>query len=471
MLHKKTIFIISISIISLILLIIIIVNIFSSSNRLPYLITLPLQSSSSFSDISSLLKNNIKTTITASDKKQEIDLFLIPSDYSFFITQQDILFKNNDNSKINKYSKNFYDYEYSNSIKLLTERQKAVFTQYGFARKAEENFLLCDKDSCDENSLELKQFKFMLAEDPYDKISGGIGLNPSDFGENEATNFFNELYKRDYIKNKVWYINYHKKKDKKDLIIGKMPYEVSDKFDKTDFTFFDVKNKNWELEMLNIIIGEEDGENQDNFIKEKHFVFTQDSSLILGPYEYYQKIKNKFFSKYFTDKKCSESIYESSKYNEYLYLSCNSDISISDFPPLTIDINNYYKLELTSKDLFAESDNNLIFLIITNKEEGYSGKWFIGEPFLKKYKPVYDQGHSKIGFYEVMLKSKNKYRAVAIIGFIFFLICSAVLVYLCLYLFRKHKNKKIRQAAMEMRIEEISSKLVEKQAENKDINS
>ena len=81
MLHKKTIFIISISIISLILLIIIIVNLFSSSNQLPYLITLPLQSSSSFSDISSMLKNNIKTIITASDKKQEIDLFLIPKNF------------------------------------------------------------------------------------------------------------------------------------------------------------------------------------------------------------------------------------------------------------------------------------------------------------------------------------------------------------------------------------------------------
>jgi sensor histidine kinase regulating citrate/malate metabolism len=85
--------------------------------------------------------------------------------------------------------------------------------------------------------------------------------------------------------------------------------------------------------------------------------------------------------------------------------------------------------------------------------------------------PVYDQGHSKIGFYDVMIKSKNSYRAIAIVGFIFFIICSAVLVYLSLYLYRKYKNKKIRQAAMEMRIEEISSKLVEKQAENKDINN
>ena len=39
-----------------------------------------------------------------------------------------------------------------------------------------------------------------------------------------------------------------------------MPYEVNDKFDKNDFTFFDVKERSWELEMLNIIIGEEDDE-------------------------------------------------------------------------------------------------------------------------------------------------------------------------------------------------------------------
>ena len=177
MIHKKTILIISGSILFLILIILMFVNIFSSKNYIPYLINLPLQTSSSFSDISSLLKNNIRTTITVSDKKQEIDLFLLPSDYSFFITQQDILFKNNDNSRINKYSKNFYDFEYSNTIKIISEKEKISFTQYNMARKAEENFILCNKDNCNENSLELKQFKFRLAEEPYDKIFGGLDLH------------------------------------------------------------------------------------------------------------------------------------------------------------------------------------------------------------------------------------------------------------------------------------------------------
>ena len=462
MFHKKTIFIISFFLTFLIILIIILVSIFSSNNNssLPYLITLPLKSSSVNSDITSLLKNNIKTTITISDKNQEIDLFLIPTDFTLFITQQDILFKNNDNSQINKYSNNFYDYEYSSTCKILTQREKISFTQYSFARKAQDNFILCNKDLCKENSLKLNDFKFMLVEDPYDKVSGGIGLSFNNIRENEDMNFFNELYQRDFIRNNIWYINYNKKNDEKNLIIGKMPYEVDDDFDENDFTFFDIKDKGWELEMLNIIIGN-DEDNKDNYIKEKNFVFYQDSSLIYGPYEYYQKIKQKFFSKYFQSKQCIEHMFEF-KLTEYLYISCNSDISLSKFPPLNIDINNYFKFELTKEDLFIKEKKKILFLFITNKEERYSGKWYIGEPFLKKYMPVYDQGQKKIGFYKIIVRNKNKYKILGIIGFIFFSICCLILIYLLLYLYRKYRNKKIRKAAMEMRIEEISSRLVKK---------
>ena len=127
-------------------------------------------------------------------------------------------------------------------------------------------------------------------------------------------------------------------------------------------------------------------------------------------------------------------------------------------------------MELTSEDLFIKNNEKLLFLFITNKEERYSGKWYVGEPFLKKYIPVYDQGKEKIGFYKVMIKYKNSYRIITTIGFIFFIICMGILVYLGLYLYRKYKNKKIRKAALEMRIEEISSKLVEKNAGNNDKN-
>ena len=462
MLHKRAIVIISISSISLIILIIVLLVTLNSSNKnnSSNLIILPLQKSSSLSDISSLLKNNIKTTITISDKKQELDLFLIPDDYTLFITQQDIFFKNNDNSQINKFSKNFYDYEYSQSIKILTKREKISFAHYSFARKAQENFILCEKNLINENSVKLNEFKFMLVEDPYDKISGGLGLAPpASFEEIDDTNFCNGLYKDKFISKKIWYINY----DKNNLIIGKNPYDVENKYEKADFNFFEIKKNNWQLEMIKITIGDDD-ENEENLIKEKNFIFAPDSSLIYGPYEYYEKIKTIFFTQYFRDKKCSEHILED-KLVEYLYLSCNSDISLSNFPPLEIDINKNFKFELTSDDLFIKNDQNILFLFITNKEKSYSRNWYMGEPFLKKYMPVYNQEEKKIGFYNLILKYKSSYRILGIIGFIFFIIFSAILTYLILYLYRKHRNKKIRRAAQEMKNEEITNKFI---TENQD---
>ena len=134
MLHKKTIFVILISIISLILVIYLISLIFSSGTNSSNVIILPLQSSTNINDMSSLFNNNLRTTIKASDKNNEVDLFLLSQDFSFFITQKDIFFDNYDKSEINKYSNNFYDYKLSSSIKLLSNRTQVWFTKYKFAK-------------------------------------------------------------------------------------------------------------------------------------------------------------------------------------------------------------------------------------------------------------------------------------------------------------------------------------------------
>jgi hypothetical protein len=174
-----------------------------------------LQSTTSISDLSSLINNNLRTTITISDKKQEVDLFLSSNDFSFFITPQDIFFENNDNSKINKLANNFYDYEFSSSIEILSDRTQMVFTNYRFARKAKENFALCSKNNCNQNSINMEGFYFMLAEDPVNKASGGIGLGLNEYIGDGAINLFNELYRRKYIENNILYIDYNKNDEKK----------------------------------------------------------------------------------------------------------------------------------------------------------------------------------------------------------------------------------------------------------------
>ena len=459
--YKKKIFIIVISIFSLVFFIYLLSFLFSSETNINNSVILPLHSTLSISDLSTLFNNNLKTTITVSDKNQEVDLFLLSQDFSFFITQQDIFFKENDKSKINELSYNFYDYKISSSIEIMSNRTQIVFTKYKSGRKAKENFSLCSKNNCNKNSIKMKNFNFMLIEDPFDKISGGIGLSPNEFIGDGAINLFNELYRKKYIKNSIWYIEYDKN-EAKNLIIGKFPYEINNKYNKDDFEFFGIEKKDnyWSLKMMKILIGNEDKNYEDveNVIKDRHIQFFQDYSLIYGPPEYYNKIKNIFFNKYLPHQ-CKENIYQY-QLIEYLYISCDDNISLKDFPQLTFYINKNYKFQLIYEDLFIKNNKEILFLFMTNKNEKYfNGKWIVGTPLLKKYMPVYNQMELKIGFFGV-IKEKDNYTSAGIIGLIFFFILFGIIIYLFLFIFRKYRNRKIRRAALEMKIEEISNRLI-----------
>ena len=126
-----------------------------------------------------------------------------------------------------------------------------------------------------------------------------------------------------------------------------------------------------------------------------------------------------FFNKYLS-KQCSENTFNYQS-TDYLYIICNEDISLEDFPPLVIDINNNLKFELTYEDLFMKDNGEILFLFVTDKKESYfNGKWHVGEPLLKKYMPVYNQKEVKIGFYEVIKKQKKSFKTAGVIGFIYF---------------------------------------------------
>ena len=441
---------------------------FSSSGAVSNLISLQLQSVPLSSDISALFNNNLRTTIKASDKNQDVDLFLLSQDYSFFITQNDKFFENNDNSKINKYSNNFYNYQFSSSLHILSNRTKAAFTKYKFASKAEENFIFCGENKCEKNSINVKNLNFMLAEDPFDKISGGIGLAPLKFIFQGEVNLFNELYNEKYINYPVWFIDYEENGVKK-LVIGKFPYEINHNLNQDNYEFVTIADNGnlWEVKAVKIQIGYDHDNDEEYIIKEKLMIFEPESSSVYGPREYYIKIKNIFFAKFFSNNKCKENTYNHQS-TEYLYISCDDDLSLKDFPPLVIDINNNIRAELTYEDLFIKNNGQILFLFVTDKIEKYSNdKWYMGDPFLKKYKPVYNQKNYKIGFYEVIKKNRTGTKFEAIFSFVIFSITIFVVIYLCLYIFRKYRNRKIRKAALEMKIEEISSKLILNNTENK----
>ena len=77
-----------------------------------------------------------------------------------------------------------------------------------------------------------------------------------------------------------------------------------------------------------------------------------------------------------------------------------------------------------------------------------------GEPVLKKYMPIYNKQEKKFGFNNVIYYYKRTYRILGIVGYIFFVILSVILYLLISYLYKKHKDRKIRKVSLKIKIKE-----------------
>ena len=439
----------------LLIIIIFLISIFYKSNNI---ISLPLNIESTINDISSpssLLNNNIRTTIKISSKEQEVDLFLLSKSFSLFITQEDEFFENIERASVNPYAENFYDDKISNSLKIINNKTKVGLERYLTGKVAQENFFLCSKDNCNRNSVYLKNFKFILTDNPYDKISGGIGLNLDEHTSEGAINFVNELYRENYIGYPIWYINY----ENSNFIIGKFPHEVNKKYNKKNLFFDEIDNINsnsinWELRMEKLYLG---GENLKDF-KKFVFGFRPEFSVIYGSPKFYKILKEKFFNYYLNEKDCHENIFQ---YNsvDYYYIYCDENVDISKFP--AINIENYYKFnfELTYKEMFKKVDNKNLFLFISNQKQDYfNDKWVIGEPFLRKYMTVFDQKNKWIGFYLDM--ERKNYGFLNGLGWILIIAGSFIALFLCFVLYRRCRLRRIKKSAFEMEVNDKVSGFV-----------
>ena len=451
---RKKIILFGFCIIIIVLLIFLITTFFKSKKY----ISLPLNIETTINDISSpssLFNNNIRTTIKISSNEQEVDLFLLSKSFSFFITQEDEFFENNEQSSINPYAENFYDDKISSSLKIINNKTKVTYERYLYGKVAQENFFLCTKDNCNSNSIQLKNFKFILTENPMDKISGSIGLNLNEDLREGGINFVNELYRQKYIDYPVWYINY----ENSNFNIGKFPHEVNKKYKNKNLFFDEVSSSDsnlvsWELQMENLYIGNENLKD----IKKMIFELKPELGLIYGSPKFYKKLKDKFFGHYINETYCHENIFKDG-YVGYYFIYCDESVDISKFPTLKFD--NYYKFnfELSYKEMFKKVENKNLFLFFTDENENYfNDKWKIGEPFLRKYMTVFDQKNKYVGFYLDM--ERKSYGFLNGIGFVLLIIGSIVAMFLCFVAYRKCRLRRIKKAAFEMDVSDKVSGFV-----------
>ena len=136
--------------------------------------------------------------------------------------------------------------------------------------------------------------------------------------------------------------------------------------------------------------------------------------VIIGPNEYFQKIKEIFFEKYFQKKICKREMILKQLYDEfyslimpksYYIISCKKNLIIDDlffdiklFPSINFyhrDMN--YTFSLTYKELFEEINNVYYFVIFGDLSS--EKEWQIGIPFFKKYQTTFNIDTRKIYFY------------------------------------------------------------------------
>ena len=171
----------------------------------------------------------------------------------------------------------------------------------------------------------------------------------------------------------------------------------------------------WDLKFEKIYTKVNNIENDLNEFKELNKIgeIIANNPYIIGTDEYFKYINKTFFNKLVEKNYCYCNHFKwhgLSHYNMYSYV-CDSkskdfmEYLNNNFPDLIFEHKEFeMNFTLTKNDLFAynnfnNSDTNLYFLIMNCMEKLYDN-WYIGIPFLTKYRLSFNYDTKKIGFYK-----------------------------------------------------------------------
>ena len=163
----------------------------------------------------------------------------------------------------------------------------------------------------------------------------------------------------------------------------------------------------WSFSLKNIYYTNQGSENKtmvDNF---KHIQFMFDLDYYFVTKQYFDLIKNDFFSSYLSSGVCTVHKLKEF-YLRYQFISCEKSFNkeIPKFPTLYFE-NYYYNyiFNLTYKDCFKEINNRVLFLLFYDPWGPDTFK--VGKNFMKKYQFIFDSDKRLIGFLNHEINGKN----------------------------------------------------------------
>ena len=296
-------------------------------------------------------------------------------------------------------------------------------------------------------------------------------------------NFYNELEKND-------------KGFDGELIIGAAPHEtdpgyynesnfitVSNYVDEYYYTdMWDGKYINFTLHFKNVFFYL----NNNNIDENKIYVNTTESDeasidfeigLTKCPFPYYTLIKSVFFQQYITTNACKETTISGGFYG---ILCDKNKLNAKDFyekfPTIYFEHLDFnYTFTLDSNDLFIEKDGFLYFGLVSQNEK--LNNWRFGQPFLKKYRLVFNHDRKSIGYYikhkekeyrPEKTKSKVSLGMILLIAGIALLIAETIIAVVCIKKYKCLNRKKRANELMDDNYDYSSN--VNQEDESKAIN-
>ncbi len=383
-----------------------------------------------------IFHNKIISSITIGNPTQKMMIFFNNEENSFYLSKDPDI--NNDNF-LYEHNLKYNFARILSSTFILKNSVKYDYRRYNLVYLAQDQISFDDKSKY--------EFYFLIDNDIQNKPIylgiAGIGLDK----EKEKLNypkFLNQLYEQGIINNYYWYINY----DANKLLIGE-EYDIKDKSYQEILTkpFVDIYDNiviiDWNILFNEIYII--NGKN-DKYIIHGNTSNPQgnlniDNGFIIGTPIYRIYLHEKFFDRLIKEKKCFEHKYKSdNKYKPDYYLySCNKTFEPEireNFQSIKFFSNEFnYTFELNYKDLFISINNDnslllfmIVFEVVSEKTINYD-RWILGEPFLKKYKFLFNPDKKTITFKKIetlIINSENNFniniKIIVIIILLFILI-------------------------------------------------
>lgn len=420
-----------------------------------------------------IFENKIISTIFIGSPTQKMNIFFNNEENSFYLSKDPEI--NNDEFFIDKNIQDRFSFFLSSTF-ILKEQVKYEQRRHSTVHLGQEEI------SFDDQSKIL--FQFLIENDSKNqpKYFGVIGIGLDKEGELlNYPKFINQLYYNKIINNCYWNIDYEENK----IVIGEENIIPNNKDYVEIITkpFFDIYS-DLSIRDWNIFFSEVDiyYKNEKKLILQNDISNSQgsldiDFGFIIGIPKYREFLNENLFNSLSNNNVCSQHRYVSKnkyKSNYYLYY-CNKTFESEikeKFQSLKYISKEFnFTFELNYDDLFVNINNNhsllfmVIFEVIDERTINYD-RWILGQPFLKKYKFIFNPRKKTIALKKNITHFNNCRNN---INFIFLkIVCIIFILVIMLFLLFKFINK--YKMTFQNGIISINKKIYPNKSKKNDIN-